>query len=690
MKKYRFLRLSVVLLMLTALLAAAVIPAQAAATWDAAEPIDPSRKCSLSMIYKTEEGHLVQDLEIEAYLVASISTTLHYAPTGSFASYPFAIDTIRSQSEWSSLATTIESYIEADHIAPTALQVTNEKGEVKFTGLEQGLYFVRWNGKCGAIRPTGFTSSFVAVPDLDDSGKWVYDRTAVPKPGNYRPSGPTHTPYKVIKEWVDESSSVFRPDHVDIEIYCDGALYQSVMLRAAEDWTYTWTDTGSHSWSVVERDVPLGYFVTIDQVENTFIVTNTFGGMGGPGGDEYFVVKQWDDAADPSHRPDHVDIDIYKDGVLDQTVKLDEACGWTYTWTDTDASSWVVMERNIPADYICTIEKKGFTFYVTNTYVKPEEYSYEVKKVWDDAENPSHRPESVDVALYRDGSLDRVVKLTEAGGWSYKWTTTGKSSWTVMEKSIPEGYVASLESSGNSFTITNTLKSKDPPDNPPDNPPGPHEYHYRVDKIWEDAADPSHRPEFIEADIYRDGELFQTVKLSEDNSWTYSWTSAELYTWSVIEKEVPEDYRVTITQNGNVFTITNIYDPGMEYEYTVMKVWNDGDMTTWRTDHVDINIYRNGELYETVRLDPDVHWSYSWMSPDVYTWSVTEVKIPVNYRCSIRQEGNKFIVTNTLVLPSDQPETGDAANKKLYIELMVLAGIGLVVVGTAKRKPKDA
>ena len=61
---------------------------------------------------------------------------------------------------------------------------------------------------------------------------------------------------------------------IQVEIYKDGALAQTVTLSSANNWSYAWTDPGQSVWTVVERDVPEGYTVHTDEKDTTFIITN--------------------------------------------------------------------------------------------------------------------------------------------------------------------------------------------------------------------------------------------------------------------------------------------------------------------------------------------------------------------------------------------------------------------------------
>ncbi len=88
-----------------------------------------------------------------------------------------------------------------------------------------------------------------------------------------------------------------------------------------------------------------------------------------PGKAEYKVVKQWKNDTAKESRPEYVEIDIIKDGMLESTQKLSAENNWSYSWTCVDDNSkWQAVERNVPKDYTVAIEENGNTIIVTNTY----------------------------------------------------------------------------------------------------------------------------------------------------------------------------------------------------------------------------------------------------------------------------------------------------------------------------------
>lgn len=84
---------------------------------------------------------------------------------------------------------------------------------------------------------------------------------------------------------------------------------------------------------------------------------------------EYTVVKLWKDAGYTSSRPREVTVEIYKDGVQQESVVLNKDNGWTYTWhvPEDQDGVWTVTEKNVPDKYTVTIAEGQGTFTVTNT-----------------------------------------------------------------------------------------------------------------------------------------------------------------------------------------------------------------------------------------------------------------------------------------------------------------------------------
>ena len=83
----------------------------------------------------------------------------------------------------------------------------------------------------------------------------------------------------------------------------------------------------------------------------------------------YTVTKLWQDAGNESNRPSQVTVEIYKDGVLQETQVLSTENNWSYTWSvsSDDPGKWTVTEQAVPESYKVSIQQNGCNFTVINT-----------------------------------------------------------------------------------------------------------------------------------------------------------------------------------------------------------------------------------------------------------------------------------------------------------------------------------
>lgn len=81
----------------------------------------------------------------------------------------------------------------------------------------------------------------------------------------------------------------------------------------------------------------------------------------------------------------------------------------------------------------------------------------------------------------------------------------------------------------------------------------------KVLKVWDDA-DNKNRPTEVIVQLLRNGEVYDTVTLNDDNNWRYTLSNLDdSYTWTVVEKEY-EGYTVQIERDGITFVIKNTYE----------------------------------------------------------------------------------------------------------------------------------
>ncbi len=248
--------------------------AQAASTSDAVEPIDPESECSLSISYLYGETAF-SNVSVKLYGIAAISADYKYTLTPALGTFGLTLNGIQTSGEWDVIRSTLEAYITSRSIEPDAVAQTNDEGVVSFEELECGLYLaVADQASSGEIH-CRFESSLVTLPILEQDGSWQYQARVNAKAEQITDDGEKE--FKLLKLWRGDEGSDSRPNSVEVEIFRDGVVYETVILSEKENWSYVWKakDDGS-DWTVAELDVPSGYTMTVEERDNSLVITNTY------------------------------------------------------------------------------------------------------------------------------------------------------------------------------------------------------------------------------------------------------------------------------------------------------------------------------------------------------------------------------------------------------------------------------
>ena len=267
--------MGVILLLLCIFLGFLPCGVQAASTADAVAQIDPSQSCSLTLSYGYD-GTAFADVAVALYQIAEVSADFQYRLTSPFASTGLHLNGVTSNSEWNVMRETFESHILANTLPADRTAATDTHGAVFFDGLQPGLYLAI---AADVTRENGhycFTPALVALPGLGADGLWQYQVAATAKSEMLPPVTPDEeAEFKVLKLWQEETEHAARPQSIQVEIFRDGTLYETVTLSRENNWTYTWrTKSDGASWHVAESNVPEGYTATVESRDNTFVVTN--------------------------------------------------------------------------------------------------------------------------------------------------------------------------------------------------------------------------------------------------------------------------------------------------------------------------------------------------------------------------------------------------------------------------------
>lgn len=232
--------------------------------------LEPDRSCSLTLFY-TQDNQGFAELPIRIYRVAEALPDGTFRLVKPFSDFPVNIHGVSSQREWQLVASTLRTYITAQQIEPTQVGYTDAEGTVVFTQLQTGLYLVDGvlaEKEAGTYR---FNDFMIYLPTPKTDGL-CYDMEAKPKCTQFTPNA--H--YNVVKLWKDAGSENSRPQEVTVEIRKDDQLYETVVLNAENNWSYSWRAPLDNSiWSVLEKDVAQEYTVTVSENEHGFVITNT-------------------------------------------------------------------------------------------------------------------------------------------------------------------------------------------------------------------------------------------------------------------------------------------------------------------------------------------------------------------------------------------------------------------------------
>lgn len=326
---------------------------------------------SISFISRTTGDHvIVQDAEFELYRLADYDIKT-LTPTGDFTGVYLTPDRIRT--DMVGCVETIEAWLESHtNIKPFMTMVSGESGTISFTGLDDGIYMVRYRQDEVKdekyVRKVEAESVIVAIP-YASGNEFLRDVNITPK----ITVTPLYEPAKitVTKRW-DDKDSTSRPSSVTVGLFdAEGKQTDTQKLTIFNNWTYTWENLDSRiKWDVKEIDTPEGYEVSIEKDETglNFLITNT---LTNKGPTDMKVTKVWTNDV-PEERPFFVELDLIENGkTVLETIRLDDKNNWTMEWEDIDPDKeYSFKERSQYEGYTTKIESRivnnTLEFIVTN------------------------------------------------------------------------------------------------------------------------------------------------------------------------------------------------------------------------------------------------------------------------------------------------------------------------------------
>ena len=168
----------------------------------------------------------------------------------------------------------LDGYVATAQPEPVSTGVTGEDGYAVFEGMDDGVYYVRYDPTAKSeeaySRTVSMRSFIVALPTLDE-GEWLRDLTCRPKC-----ELTTLTDVSVTKVWKDDGTGG-RPESVQVTLYNGSEKLETVTLSGKNGWTHVWEGLSeAGEYSVKEENVPAGYTCVVTEPDRgVFVVTNT-------------------------------------------------------------------------------------------------------------------------------------------------------------------------------------------------------------------------------------------------------------------------------------------------------------------------------------------------------------------------------------------------------------------------------
>ncbi len=185
---------------------------------------------------------------------------------------------------------------------------------------------------------------------------------------------------------------------------------------------------------------------------------------------EYSVKKVWlNDKNQPPDESTYITCELYRDGELKETVRLDESNGWLYQWSDQTGHEWLVKEKEIPKNYTVAYKGNHTQYLIVNTYERPR----------DDSSSTDEHTTPASTTTTDDQAVDKQTTVA-----------TGKSTTAVRETGTTAKYSTNRPPSQTNppqtyTTVVSPPPGGDTPGNPPGDTPGnPPEKLPQTGQLW--------------------------------------------------------------------------------------------------------------------------------------------------------------------------------------------------------------
>ncbi|MFR3912164.1 MAG: Cna B-type domain-containing protein [Clostridium paraputrificum] len=241
-------------------------------------PVQAAKNGSITIIDKTYEGKLLENINVKLYKVADFTdnSRSEIVMKDAFKDFELDIDKLVSSDALEESARLCESFIREHSIKPLATIITDENGKAVFSNISDGIYLVMQSQVNYDEYTVTSVPFYVQVPFVDKDGNVNYQVTTYPKNEVVYPEDMDEL--SVIKIWKDNNNKdKMRPDYIEVGLYGNGQLKETVVLNNLNNWSYTWSDLSKDVvWNVEEIKVPDNYRMTSERNQNHITITNEF------------------------------------------------------------------------------------------------------------------------------------------------------------------------------------------------------------------------------------------------------------------------------------------------------------------------------------------------------------------------------------------------------------------------------
>lgn len=255
-------------------------------------PVQAAKNGSITIIDKTYEGKLLENINVKLYKVADFTdnSRSEIVMKDAFKDFELDIDKLVSSDALEESARLCESFIREHSIKPLATIITDENGKAVFSNISDGIYLVMQSQVNYDEYTVTSVPFYVQVPFVDKDGNVNYQVTTYPKNEVVYPEDMDEL--SVIKIWKDNNNKdKMRPDYIEVGLYGNGQLKETVVLNNLNNWSYTWSDLSKDVvWNVEEIKVPDNYRMTSERNQNHITITNEFDSDG----DSYEIAETGD------------------------------------------------------------------------------------------------------------------------------------------------------------------------------------------------------------------------------------------------------------------------------------------------------------------------------------------------------------------------------------------------------------